>query len=220
MRRKLLDVRNKRERPLTDTKIITAWNGLMIRGLAEAGRVFDDQQYTAAAAKAADFLLANLRDEQGLLHTYAAGEAKIPAYLDDYAFLVDGLVALHRATGDERWLRAADELTAEQLKLFWDERVGGFYFTSPRHEELFARSKQPTDGVTPAGNSVSAANLLYLAEALAKPEYVQRAEKCFQAASPVLDEHPAAVPQLAVALSRWIEMTQPKASPAQGKKNK
>ena len=221
IRRKLLAARDQRERPLTDTKIITGWNGLMIGGLAAAGRVFENEQYTAAAARAADFLLAKLRDDEGrLLHTYAAGEAKIPAYLDDYAFLVDALIGLHRATGEARWLDAAERLTEEQLELFWDERVGGFFFTSSRHEELFARSKQATDGVMPAGASVSAANLLYLAEALAKPEYVARAEKCFQAASPMLDEHALAVPQLAVALSRWLDMTRRDEDAVPGTKSK
>jgi uncharacterized protein YyaL (SSP411 family) len=207
IRAKLLAARTKRERPLTDTKILTGWNGLMIRGLAEAGRVFQNQEYVAAAARAAEFVLKNLRDDKGnLLRTYAGGRAKIPAYLDDYAFLVDGLVALHQATGDERWLHAAGELTETQLDLFWDERIGGFFYTSTLHEELIARSKMPTDTVTPSGNSVSAANLLYLAAALEKPEYLSRAEKCIQSAAPILDEHPAAVTQLAVALARFIEM--------------
>ncbi len=205
---KLLAVRDKRERPKTDTKILTGWNGLMIRGLAEAGRVLQNEQYIEAAERAADFVLANLRDDDGhLLHTYAAGEAKIPAYLDDYAFLVDGLIALHRATGEQQWLDDAAALTDAQLALFWDERVGGFFFTSTLHEELFARSKMPTDTVTPSGNSVSAANLLYLAEALDKPEYVDRAKQCMQAAGPILAEHPTAVAQLVVAINRWIDVT-------------
>jgi uncharacterized protein len=208
IRQKLLAERLHRPRPLTDTKILTGWNGLMIRSLADAGRVFKNESYTAAAAKAADFLLANLRDGQGnLLRTYAAGQAKIPAYLDDYAFLVDGLIALHQASGDDRWLKAAAELTEHQLKLFWDERVGGFFFTSTLHEQLIARSKLPTDTVTPSGNSVSASNLLYLATVLNKPEYIDRTEECIQAAGPLLDEHASAVPQLAVALSQWIDMT-------------
>ena len=220
IRKKLLAVRNIRPRPLTDTKILTGWNGLMISGLAEAGRVFKKPEYVAAASKAADFILTNSRDGEGrLTRTYSAGEAKIPAYLDDYAFLVDGLLALHRATGESRWLEAATKLTDQQIEQFWDENVGGFFFTSKLHEELFARSKVPTDTVTPAGNSVAAMNLLYLADALDKPEYAERAEGCLRAGSPLLDEHPAAVPQLAIALARWIEM-QPKeaAKPAKAAK--
>ncbi|MEX0675522.1 MAG: thioredoxin domain-containing protein [Pirellulales bacterium] len=208
IRQKLLARRAKRPHPLTDTKILTGWNGLMIRGLAEAGRVFKNDESIAAAAKAADFILVNLRDgNRRLLRTYAAGQAKIPAYLDDYAFLIDGLIALHKATGDDRWLKAAGALTETQLELFWDERIGGFFFTSTQHEKLIARSKLLTDTVTPSGNSVSAANLLYLADALEKPQYVSRAEACIRSAAPILDEHPSAVPQLAVALGQWIEMS-------------
>jgi len=208
IRQKLLGVRNKRERPLTDTKILTGWNGLMIAGLAEAGRVLKKPEYTEAAAKAADFVLAKLQDDQGqLLRTYAGGEAKIPGYLDDYAFLIDGLIALHRATGDQKWLDAAAKLMDQQIALFADAETGGFFFTSSRHEELFARSKMQLDGVTPAGTSVSAANLLYLAEALKRPEHSERARGCLRSASPILDEHPAAAPQLAVALAAWIDRT-------------
>jgi uncharacterized protein YyaL (SSP411 family) len=208
IRKKLLEVRSKRPRPLTDTKILTAWNGLVIRGLADAGRVFQNERYTAAAARAADFILVNLRDSSGRLQrTFAGGKAKVPAYLDDYAFMVDGLIALHRATGDARWLRAADELTAAQLELFWDERVGGFFFASTLHEKLIARSKLPTDNVTPSGNSVSAANLVYLAAALDKPEHISRAEKCIQSAAGLLEEHPASVVHLATAVSAWLEAT-------------
>jgi uncharacterized protein YyaL (SSP411 family) len=215
IRKQLLAARDARPRPLTDTKIVTGWNGLMIAGLAEAGRVLNRPDYLNAAARAADFVLTKSRDSEGrLLRTYAGGEAKIPAYLDDYAFLVDGLISLHRATGEARWLTAADELTARQLELFWDDQVGGFYFTSSEHEQLFARSKLPTDAVTPAGNSVAVANLLYLAEKLDKPEYIERVQGCLKAASPLLAEYPGAVPQLAVALARYLEQTADSAKPA------
>ena len=209
-RKKLLEVRAKRPRPLTDTKILAGWNGLMIRGLADAGRIFKNDRYTQAATKAADFVLDKMRDSEGrLLRTYAAGQAKVLAYLDDYAYFIDGLIALHQATSDERWLKAAGEMNEKELALFWDDRIGGLFYTSTEHEQLIARSKMPTDGVTPSGNSVSAANLLYLAKALDRPEYMERAAKCFQAAGPVLDEHPVAVPQLAVALAQWLDMQKP-----------
>jgi uncharacterized protein YyaL (SSP411 family) len=218
-RRKLLQERAMRPRPLTDTKILAGWNGLMIRALADAGRVFKNEQYTAAAARAADFILAKLHDSDGRLQrTYAAGQAKILAYLDDYAFLIDSLIALHQATGDARWLQTAGELTETEIALFWDDRVGGFFYTSTLHEPLIARSKLPTDTVMPSGNSVSAANLLYLATALARPEYIARAEKCMQAAGPMLEENPAAFPQLAVALARWLELKRAGGSQAAPKK--
>jgi hypothetical protein len=205
-RQKLLDQRNKRPRPLTDTKILAGWNGLMIRGLADAGRILENQEYTDAAAQAADFVLDKMRDPQGrLLRTYAGGTAKLPGYLDDYAYFVDGLIALHDATGDDRWLKLAAELTELQLALFWDEQLGGFFYTSTEHETLIARSKLPNDGVTPSGNTVSAANLLYLSQALDRPEYAERAELSLKSAAPVLEEYPAVVPQLAVGVSKWLD---------------
>jgi uncharacterized protein YyaL (SSP411 family) len=209
IRKKLLDARSKRPRPLTDTKVLTGWNGLAIRGLADAGRVFKNPRYVEAAARSADFVLLKMRDSEGRLQrAYAGGTAKVPAYLDDYSFFVDGLLALHRATGDARWLQAAGELTEAQLALFWDDRVGGLFHTSTLHEQLIARSKLSTDNVTPSGNSVAAANLLALASLLSKPEYVERCERCIRSASPILDEHPSAVPQLVVALAAWLDATQ------------
>ncbi len=209
IRKKLLEVRSKRPRPLTDTKVLTGWNGLTIRGLADAGRVFKNPRYTEAATRAADFVLLKMRDSDGRLQrAYAGGTAKVPAYLDDYSFLVDALLALHRATGDARWLQAAGELMETQLALFWDDRVGGLFHTSSLHEQLIARSKLSTDNVTPSGNSVAAANLLALAALLSKPEYVERCEQCIRSSGPILEEHPAAVPQLAVALAAWLDITQ------------
>jgi uncharacterized protein len=206
IRKKLLVERSKRPRPLTDTKILAGWNGLMIRGLADAARIFKSDENLPAAVKSAEFVLNQMRDSEGrLMRTHAGGKSKLPGYLDDYAYFIDGLIALHQATGQPRWLAAADKLMQIELTLFWDERLGGLFYTSTLHEQLIARSKLPNDGVTPAGNSVSAANLLYLASALDKPEYAARAQKCIQAATPILDEHPEAVPQLAVALSTWLD---------------
>jgi uncharacterized protein len=206
---KLLAVRSKRPRPLVDTKILTGWNGLMIRGLADAGRVFKNDAHNQAAARAADFVLTHMKDPQGrLLRSYAGGQAKVLAYLDDYAFLIDGLIALARATGDDRWLKAAGELTDRQLALFWDEQVGGFFYTSSEHEVLITRSKLPVDAATPSPAAVAATNLVYLAKALDKPEYLERAQKCLRSVSPILAENPEAVPQSGVALAAWLEATQ------------
>jgi uncharacterized protein YyaL (SSP411 family) len=205
-RAKLLAARDKRQRPLTDTKILAGWNGLMIRGLADAGRILKNDAYTEAAARGADFVLGNMRDDKGrLLRSHSAGRARLPGYLDDYAYFIDGLIALHAATADPRWLKAAGELMTVQLALFWDERLGGFFYTSSEHEQLIARSKLSNDGVTPSGNSVSVNNLLYLAKALERPEYVDRATKCLESAAPMLEEYPVAVPHLAVGLSAWLD---------------
>jgi uncharacterized protein YyaL (SSP411 family) len=202
IREKLLAARDKRKRPLTDSKILTAWNGLMIRGLADAGRLLEDERHVQAAARAADFILANLRAPSGRLQrSFAGAKAHLNAYLDDYAFLVDGLLALHEATGDARWLAAADDLTRTQIELFWDDEQGGFYFTSGDHEELLARSKDPVDSALPSGNAIAADNLVYLAQALKRPDDLGRAEKTIACFSALVNESPAAVPRMVLAWS-------------------
>jgi uncharacterized protein YyaL (SSP411 family) len=158
---KLLAVRNKRVRPLTDDKLLTSTNGQMIRGFADAGRILKEPKYIAAAEKAATFILDKLRDKEGKLRrTYAGGTAKLNAYLEDYAFLTDGLLALHQATGNQRWLDEAEKLTAKQIDLFADEKRGGFFYTADDHEKLIARAKDYGDGVSPSGNAMALSNLV------------------------------------------------------------
>jgi uncharacterized protein YyaL (SSP411 family) len=206
VRAKLLSARSKRARPLTDTKILTADNGLMIGGLAESGRILNEPRYVAAAEKAATFVLANLRTKEGrLLRTYSGGQAKLNAYLNDYAYLADGLIRLHRATGNKKWLTAADEITAKQIEFFADEAGGGFYFTSKDHETLFARAKDPVDGATPAGSSVAALNLLTLARELDKLEYVKQARGTVESVAAILEASPTAVPLMATAVPRLLD---------------
>ncbi|MEE8450646.1 MAG: thioredoxin domain-containing protein [Thermoguttaceae bacterium] len=203
---KLLALREKRKRPLTDTKVLTAWNGLMIRGFADAGRILENPRYTAAAVKAATFVLENLRTEDGrLLRTFAGGRAQLNAYLDDYAFLADGLIALYRATDDRRWLDEADRLTAMQIERFWDDRYGGFFFTSSDHEQLIARSKDPVDSALPSGNAVTVGNLVYLAAVLEKPEYLDRAEKTLAAFAAQFEQTPSGMPRMALSLAAFLD---------------
>ena len=205
LRKKLLAARSKRPRPLTDNKILTGWNGLMIRGLADAGRLLDKEEYIQHAATAADFVLEKLLKDGRLLRTYSNDEAKLNAYLDDYAFLVDGLLGLHLATSDEKWLQKADQLTKKQIELFWDEASGGFYFTSSDHESLIARGKQIGDGALPAGNSVSAQNLLYLAAETNNKEYIEYARKTALSVAPILERSPKAAPRLSVAIEQLLK---------------
>jgi len=206
IRRKLLDVRAKRPRPLTDTKILTAENGQMIGGLADAGRILKEPRYVAAAEKAAGFVLTKLRTSDGrLLRTYAGGQAKLNAYLNDYAFLTDGLIRLHRATGDQRWLDAAAELTQKQIELFADETGGGFFFTSSDHEALLARGKELVDNALPAGNSVAAHNLIFLAGAKQKPDYLPLAEKAIAATVVATQSSPSAAPWMMTAIPALTE---------------
>ena len=213
---RLLAVRNRRVRPLTDTKILTSWNGLMITGLAVAGDVLEEPRYVEAAQNAADFALERLQTEDGrLLRTYGDGKAKLNAYLDDYALLAEGLIALHRATGRRRYLDAADRLTEKQIELFWDASQGGFFFTSADHEKLLARGKDWTDSALPAGNSVAAANLIYLAEALDRTDYMRRARQTIRASAPLLRQAPSAAPRMAVAVQSLLDAERRQQTPAE-----
>ncbi len=200
LRQRLLQVRAERSRPLMDTKILTAWNGLMIRGFADAGRILENDEYVQYAEEAASFVAENLLTEQGrLFRTFAGGSAKLNAYLDDYAFLIDGLIALHQATADPRWLELAGKLMEVQIEQFWDEQRGGFFFTSHDHEKLIARGKNAVDSALPSGNSISVLNLIYLARHLDRPEYLARAEEAIQAFAPRFPDMPGAMPRLAMA---------------------
>jgi uncharacterized protein YyaL (SSP411 family) len=162
-RRHLFAARESRIRPFRDDKALTDWNGLMIAALAKAAAAFDEPAYAVAAARAADFILGSLTDDQGrLLHRYREGKAAIPGYLDDYAFLISGLLALYQATFEVRHLAAALRLQRDLVDRFLDETDGGFYFTARDSEEVLARQKAWEDGAVPAGNSVALENLLRL----------------------------------------------------------
>ena len=206
----LLAVRQRREPPLLDTKILTAWNGLMIRGLADAGQVFDRPEYIEYAARAAEFLWDHLRRDDGTLwRTHTAGKPQLNAYLDDYAFYIDGLLGLHAATNETSWLDRAIELQGHQDRLFWDTMGGGYYFTANGHEALIVRGKQFVDGARPSGNGVAAGNLVYLAQhAPAGDLYRARAEKVFRAAATYWDKSPHALPRMGAALADWVKFEQ------------
>jgi uncharacterized protein YyaL (SSP411 family) len=209
IRKKLYDARAKRPRPLTDTKLLAADNGLAIGGLADAGRLLKEPRYIAAAQKAADFALTKLRDADGRLkRTFSAGEARLNAYVNDYAFLIDGLLRLHAADSDAKWQTAAKELMQKQIELFADEAGGGFYFTSSDHETLLARGKEIVDTAVPSGNSVSAHNLIRLADSDSSTDYLLRADKTIRASAAVLESNPSATPRMAAAVPALIAARQ------------
>ena len=207
IRKKLFDIRAKRVRPLMDSKILTEWNGMMIRAFADAGRIFKNEAYTQTAAKAAEFALAKLRRDDGRLwRTFTNNEAKLNAYLTDYAQLVDGLIALHRATGEDRWIETAEQIQLKQNELFYDEMSGGYFYTASDHQSLLIRTKRAIDNAVPSGTSVSAGNLLYLGQTLEKPEYIELAEKTVLSAGNLLDAIPLAAPRLSVVADRLKKM--------------
>jgi len=177
-RQLLFDVREKRIHPLKDDKILTDWNGLMIAALAVAGRVLDDPSYILAAKQAADFVWKTLRDENGLLmKRFRDSEAGLPAHLDDYAFLVWGLLEIHQADFDTEYLKRALGLNQIMLQTFWDHEAGGLFFTAADQTDLIHRNREIYDGAIPSGNSIAAMNLIRLARLTSNPELE---EKSFQ----------------------------------------
>ncbi len=205
-RNKLLDVRAQRKSPLTDDKIMVDWNGLMISAYANGGALLNRPDYLQTAEKAAQFILDNMRDEQGgLLHTYRAGEAKFAAYVDDYAFLTQGLLALYQTTGKEKWLQEARQLTNDQLKMFWDEDRGGCFFTSHGHEKLLARSKQTYDSARPSGNSVTIRNLIRLAQFTDEASYREHAKQALSVFAPLIQAAPLGSTNMALAAAEFLD---------------
>jgi uncharacterized protein YyaL (SSP411 family) len=211
LRKRLFDARARRARPFLDTKVLTAWNGQMIAGMALAGQALGEKKPVENAARAADFLLKNLRNKDGrLLRTYAAApgkkaEARLNAYLDDYAYLVHGLLCLHDVTGGQRWLDQARALTDIMVKYHLDEKAGAFFYTSNDHEKLFARAKDQYDGAQPSGNSVAADNLVRLWVKTGDAKYEQLAEKTFKALSAPLKANPTGLTALADALGAYLD---------------
>ena len=181
-RKKLFHVRQQRIHPGLDDKILTSWNGLMIRGMAYAGRQLDNPAYTASAARAADYIHNNLWKNNRLLATGKEGHAHLNAYLDDYAFMLSGLLELLQSKWDSKWLMWARQLADVLIEQFEDNNSGGFFFTSHDHEQLIQRSKSYSDDATPSGNGIAAESLLLLGYLLAEPEYINAAERCLKAA--------------------------------------
>ncbi len=199
--RKLLRERVRRKPPARDDKILCGWNGLMIAALAEASVVFERPEYLRAAREAAEFILKEMRQENGRFYrSYCRGEARHDAYLEDYAFLVRGLLALGTASRDDRWFTAARRLTDLQLQLFWDKSRGGCFATSTEHETLLIRTKPLVDSVLPSGNSVTAINLLEIARISGEPEYRRQAESLLREFAPHLADRPEGLSHLATAV--------------------
>ena len=184
-RARLYDLRAERVWPGLDDKVLTAWNGLMLAAFAEAGRILKRDDYTEVAEQNASFLYETMRRKNGrLLRTWKAdGNAKYNAYLEDYAYLADGLLALYQNTFDEKWFIWARELAEIMLAHFTDEANGGFYDTSDDHEDLFQRPKDIQDNATPSANAMAAQVLLKLSLYTGDGRYWDIAEKMTAAMS-------------------------------------
>lgn len=200
MRRKLLEVRAKRVRPLRDDKILADWNGLMVAALARAGGVLGERDYIEVAEKAVEFLMKRFHRGGRLLHRYRGGEVSILGYSSDYAFVIWGLLELYEVTGSWRYLRWAVELQGEFTRYFWDKKGGYFHVYGEDGERLLVRPKELYDGAIPSANSVAAWNLLRLGRILSKAEWEEMAARIGRAFSRQVERVPEAFCQYLVAL--------------------
>lgn len=200
-REKLLAARSGRIRPHLDDKILTAWNGLMISAFAKAAGPLNEPRYLEAARRSADFVLDKMVRQpfMEVLRRFRDGEAAVPGFLDDYAFLVQGLLDLYEAEFNPARLEAAVRLTEKQRELFEDSEQGGFFSTASGQEDLVLRMKDDYDGAEPSGNSVAALNLLRLAQITDRADFRGSAQKLLRACAQHLQENAQAVPQMLVA---------------------
>ncbi|XER11833.1 hypothetical protein SATMO3_20030 [Sporomusa aerivorans] len=205
-REKLYQVRKQRVHPFKDDKILTAWNGLMIAALAKAARVLQRDDYVQAAQRAVNFIFAKLTAEDGkrLLARYRDGHAAYLGYIDDYAFLLWGLLEVYETTFNPQYLRQALELSKEMIDLFWDKDDGGFYFTGHDGEELLLRPKEIYDGALPSGNSVAALALLKLARLTEDDSYISMVESMFNRFSREIAHYPRAYTYFLLALDYYL----------------
>jgi len=192
--------REGRPHPLRDDKVLTAWNGLAVSALATGGRVLAEQRYLDAAARAAGFLLSDLRKDGRLLRSWRDGRHGPPGFLEDHAFLAQGLLDLAEATLDARWLEEALRLAEETERLFGDPEQGGWFTTAADHEALIARERPTHDGAEPSGASVAALNALRLAAFTSDDRWRQIADRALRLYGPTLEEQPSALHDLLLAL--------------------
>ncbi|MFC1826554.1 thioredoxin domain-containing protein, partial [Thermodesulfobacteriota bacterium] len=201
IREKLFDIREKRIHPHKDDKILTDWNGLMIGALAFGARVLGSREYLKAAADCAGFILTTMRDnDKKLLHRYRDGESAVNGLLNDYAFLVWGLLELYETAFDPHILQEAVSLNELMLDLFWDEDEGGFFLTPEDGEALLIRPKEIYDGALPSGNSIALSNLLRLERMTANKNLSSKSQLAIQAFSGALKEVPSGYTQFMASL--------------------
>jgi uncharacterized protein YyaL (SSP411 family) len=191
-RRKLFETREGRVKPGRDEKVLTAWNGLMLASFAEASAILDDDKYRQVGRANARFVLNDLTSHGLLLRTYKDGEAKLNAYLEDYASLIDGLISLYEATGETEWIESAKALGDKMIVEFWDQHDGGFFFTGKSHERLIVRSKEWMDNATPSGNSIAAMSLMRLSLLTGNEAYRRYATTILRLVADQIRRYPSA----------------------------
>ena len=207
-REALLAARSLRKRPLTDDKVLADWNGLMIGAMACSGARLGEPRYVAAAERAAGFVLSRMAADATLSHAFREGRAHVPAFLDDYAFFVDGLLQLHAATGEARWRDDALRVAEEQERRLGDPEGGG-WFAAGEDPRLLVRAKPAFDGAVASGNGIAALNAVELARLTGDGAWTGRAEAALLAFADAMAQVPLAHVTLVRALSRLLEAPRP-----------
>ena len=200
----LMEARSRRVPPERDDKVLTSWNGLMIAAFAEAAAVLDRDDYGRVAERAASFLSESLRSDGRLLRTHKGGASRLLGYLEDYAFLIDGLLVLHEATFQARWLQDAVELGYAMVDLFWDDAAGQFYDTGTDHEELVVRPRDMTDNAIPSGSSMAAGVLLRLAVVSGDGDMERRAIVALRSTKSLMERFPTGAGHWLCALDFYL----------------
>ncbi len=212
MRERLFAHREARIHPLKDDKILTDWNGLMIAAFAVGGRVLDNALYTQAAERSLEFILDKMTVEKEgtkrLLHRYRAGDAAIPAFLDDYAFLANGAFELYQTTFNVKHLQTALMLADEMIRLFCDHTSGGFHFSASDNETLIMQTKEAYDGAIPSGNSIAASVLARLGKLTSNKTYQEIAERTIQRFASGIQSYPTGFAQMLMANDFLLGTTQ------------
>lgn len=206
-RKLLFKEREKRIKPFRDEKVLTAWNGLMLATFSEASAILDSNEYLEIAKRNADFILENLQKDDYLLRTYKDGQAKLNAYLEDYANFADGLVELFQVSGDVNYLKEAKRLADLMITEFWDAGDGAFFFTGNNHEELLIRTKDFYDNATPSGNSVAADVLLKLTKLTGDEKYERFAVTILRLVAKQISRYPQAFGRVLSALEFYLNPT-------------
>ncbi|MCH2133416.1 MAG: DUF255 domain-containing protein [Phycisphaerales bacterium] len=215
----LLERRDTRDQPLTDDKIIAGWNGLMIGGMADTGRLLKAPRYTEAAANAASWIRSNMWSEDGgLLRTARGEQVKIEAFLEDYALLIRGLISLYAASGDDQWLVLAEDLTVQARDRFWDETSGGWYDTQADQSDLLVRGRSLYDGALPSGSGSMLLNLVRLKDARGDDRWDADIKSATESASWSIERSPTSTAQSTQALARVLrdhpDVLQAKSAPS------
>lgn len=207
-RKTLYYKRCERVRPRLDSKILTAWNGLMLTAFAEAASILGRDDYREIARKNADFIMQNLMPDVRLLRTYNNGAAKLNAYLEDYAYLTEAFLTLYEATFEARYFDQAVSLAQQMIAYFWDDKDKGFFFTSSDHEEMITRTKDFFDNAIPSGNSVAALVLQKIALLSGDASYQGYAVSILRLTSQAISRFPSAFGYLLCALDFYLDEVQ------------